>query len=566
MRISFATDKRASNLARQIRQLLGEAGEARSMSSCREAVAVATGHRNWNELLKEIGTREASKFDEDMEDADALVRMSTFAGSLGKALNILPALARHVTDQLRPFASPAVREITDHHIALMAANITARGYKVSDLSNDGFAGFKLAIPARTVHSDIIGRDFHFGERGLAFHVARDGSTAGSRKGSLDGYAGDDEFTQIIEMAGLEKITTGSRVSPEMSIDPVIHAALRHLDRRALLLLRHSHTANQRAYRDAVALPEDSAIYRECHRYPVLARHFGDLSFRTKGSYLEGAGDRSSVIFSNDPVTAFAKWIESRSNELWPELKLTTEGVRATVEHYLSIPMKGVACVDPNAAAFLCHVPRDLWPKTSAQLGACVDFVDRHKHLTRPISMGGMGVLPATFGSEFARRANGDWAAMKRMSTISYMAFHQYIGSVLTAAAAREAGYEAFSGEFEAGRRGEISHSLSLALLSEVKLTFFEVLDFHARSDAAVKDRVSRFVDGPEIDDDETIADEMDEIGRYFEFGLIDRRHLGSSMIEIMNAHGFDVHAIVDIDIDDYGDDEADDDEATLSPA
>lgn len=556
MRNVFASDKRASNLARHLRHLLADGGHERSMNACREAVATSTGYRNWNELLKISGKQSVSPFDEDVDDSEAMARMTAFSLRLAKALDLPSQAAAEVTSRLRPFAAPGIRSITDDHIALMSANITALGYPVRDLSSDGYAAFELTIPERTVQSD--GRDILLDARTLEIHVRLDGAAVynDERRSSFYDGAGYDSFSKMLEYARLQDLTQRSRRTSALEIDPIVHQTFKCLDKKALLIMRLGHTVNRRAYRDAFALPSDSPILREAVKYPVIARQFGELSLAMEGDYFQRAGEDADRIFSDDPVGSFTTWIEDRSKELWPNLPLDPRRVRAAVEHYLSVPMKD-AGVDPDAATFLCHVPSKLWPKTSGQLDACVDFVDRHKHIVRPISKGGMGALPTTFGEEFERRANGDWEEMARKSTVSYMAFHRDVGSDLIAGAAREAGYEAFAAQFEQGRRGDISEQVALTLLSEIEIPFFDVIDFHARYDAAIKERIGLILNNRS--DYEIAASEDADFERNFEFGLIHSRHRGRSKTEILSSLGFDVHAIVDIDVDDWGDEQEEED-------
>src|SRR5689334_17978922 len=55
MRVKFRTYRQPKNVARSIRRYLRAQGRETSLSWCLELCARMFGHRNWNELLADVG-------------------------------------------------------------------------------------------------------------------------------------------------------------------------------------------------------------------------------------------------------------------------------------------------------------------------------------------------------------------------------------------------------------------------------------------------------------------------------------------------------------------------------
>nr|WP_250808439.1 hypothetical protein [Neorhizobium tomejilense] len=544
MRLQFTSEKRPVNLSKRLRSFLESVGVMRSMSSCREAIAVAAGYRNWNELLKVVRTTFSPSV--DGEGSSTPGSETAFANKLATHLDIPAAVALGAVASIRPYEARRLSEISDDHISLLAANICATGFPITDISDADYAGFMMVKPARTVYSEQMRRNVDISKFTYRLYVSSDGSTISDKnpRNLRRTLHGDDDFTRIMSLAGLANLPiTPPSVNRDAPGFDIVYKTLRRLDRKVLILMKCAGSFDCWAYMDAFSLPKASPLFDLSVRYPALAAQF------TCGSRWDGVTIKSgeaparrddvSRALSSDPVSAFADSVDHRQKHLWPSISVSPERVRRVAEWYLSIHPGDEYAVEPNAAAFMCHLPDEFAPRTTQEMKNLVHFVDRHLHVFEP---DGMCVLPTSFASGFVSRVNADWSRVRELSEVSYIAPHPAIGSVVLGVAARESGYDMTAADFEDinGSDNEVRYDVGHLLAKDAGLSFFQVAD----GLKSIEDDKEPIEKRMEMANRDFAIEEDREYELYRTLGFIHPKHAHRSASEILNFIGYDIHDVI----------------------
>lgn len=543
MRLRFTSEKRPTNLAKRLRAFLEAEGLPASMSASREALACASGYRNWNELLNVIkGSSQAAEAIDGPAPSDCDMY---FAQRLARKLDIPEAKAREAVDAIRPFEARRVGHLTNDHISLLASNICSSGFTIEDLSDAVFSGFSMVRTDPEGDSDFASSKDNLASGRLCLFVSRDGRIVSDvnpppRKRSC---YGPDDFTEIMGIAGLVDLPV---TPPSSACDlpgfAVVQRTLECLDRQALLLMKCAGSFDQWAYMDALQIPDTAPLLTLMVDYPALATQFADISrfddLTGEKPPMPKTAFRSGAL-SDDPIGAFAEAVYQKSKSLWPTITVSPERLRTVTERYLSINPRDEYPVEETTPAFMCHLPDAIAPTTARDMRCLADFVDRHLHV---FGAEGMCVMPTTFAAAFRSREGVDWSRVGRLSTVRHFPFHQTIGAVTLGVAGREIGYEVSAASFEdaSGLGDELLYKIGHLLSKEASLDFVDVADGYRKMEADLWSAEGKM----EMDDSEFCIEEDREFRLYRSLGFIHAKHGHRTAAEVLSSHGYDIHEII----------------------
>jgi hypothetical protein len=525
MRIHFSTQKRVSNLARRFRRALERHQVTRSDDQLREAVAIASGYRNHNELLKKIATDgHDSPADEDMDPGEAHERARSFAEKLAVELDVDKRILFTICDEISPFSGASFApRISDEQIEWIAANLTRLATTTSPTAPDDsrkadWPGFELTI------------------RGTSYRLCV------SEEGEI--WQSDSETLAELLWAG--RIAHVDKQIDEIGPSNVhIHTVLKRLDRRALFALRGAHRYSEACYSFAKNIPDGSAWLRSLAASPRLGRALA-RKIDTKREYEVDLADP-------DPMRSVVDDVIDLSSKTWPTSDVTTDRAALITKRYMAVSTAADGYA-PIVPAFLMHLPDDVQPKTALDYEMVEDFLYRNSSIFEGYSL---GLKPASFGEEMRRAYGSDWSKVDQRSWRTTLSGTE-LGAAVAAQAAREAGYQAaVSGEFEEPeeeRCAELLFRLGCALIAERNLSYHDGVLLLKKVDAhiekSVDETMAKHEAGLTTSDEEDVA--QDE--SYYSFlaeNAFHSRHRGKRALDILEEHKIDIHEIVS-DAADYG--------------
>lgn len=526
MRIYFPSQKRVSNIARRIRLGLGADGIVRSDTQVREAVSVASGYRNHNELLRTIFTDgSASPADEDMPPDEAYERSRSFIERLSVALDVDQGRLSEIYEEISPFSGASFApRMTAGQVEQVAANLTRAATEISPL-----------VPDTSRKGDWLGFEVKLGRKSYRLGVSEPGEI----------WQGDEEtLAKLLWAGGIARVTerADGRAWPS---NVHVLAVLKRLDRKALFVLRGVELYKEPSYLFARAIPDGSAWLRSLAAYPRLGRALAGTIDRRREYEIDLADPA--------PMRNVVGEVLEVSREKWPNSIVTSERATLVTRRYMAVSTGSDGYV-PLVPAFLMHLPDDVQPKSASDYEKVEEFLFRSSSVFEAYSL---GLQPASFGEAMREAYGSDWGKVDNKPRHLAMT-GAYLGAAVVAKAAREAGYgTALSADFEQPeeeRCADMLFHLGSTLIAERNLNYrdgIELLDkMHARTDKRLDEHVAGEKAGlPTLDEDDVGEDDS-----YYAFlteNVLHSRHRGRRALDILGDHGIDVHEIV-ADAADYG--------------
>jgi hypothetical protein len=525
MRSYFSSQKRVSNVARLIRRELGSRGVDFSEVQLREVVSVASGFRNYNELLKSIDAGAApSPADEDVSPEEAYERAEFFVRKLASRLAIDYRTAREVYDAVKPFSgatfSPRLSEAKLREIsAKIAREASSITPTVPQEMPGDWLGVEIKFSRRSVPLTIqvsSDGDLNQSEHEALSSLLWAGGIAHERKSSVRPFDGDEHLLNVLS----------------------------RLDRKALFVLRAAKQYDDEVYAAAREVPDGSAWIRAVATYPRLGR---------KLAWALSAGKYDAVRFSDsDPMSTVVREVVELSQKKWPSAAVDLARAEAVTRRYMSLATEDDGYVS-LVPAFLMHMPDSIQPRTGAAFKKAEEFLFSRSKIFETYSL---AISPATFGSEMAALPAFDWKLDKKIDVpIDAMS----VAAAVIAQAAREVGYPtATAGQFEEPEDEGLAESmfqLGASLIAEKNLGYASGLRLAEAQKHQIRMRVDEWMQRhkaglpPETDEESAVEDAEDYV--FLAGTVLHERHSGRPAMDILVDHGMDIHEFV-ADASDYG--------------
>jgi hypothetical protein len=524
MRLFFPSAHRADNIAKLFKKHLKKLEIKRTDDAIREALAVACGYRNRNEMLDVLASNKIETLaDEDTPTAEVVTRSTNFIEKFAKALNLERQQALIAYEAVLPFSGRSfVPKITKAQVEWLAANLTRRATEIKPIGvlnaadPKAFAGFSLKL-----------------DDGHEYNLEVTGN------GDLKDRKSQD-LAALLEEAGFFKIP--ERINQQAVANLHILSTLSRLDAKALFVLRHARLFSSDSYRFARSIPDDAPIMRALHTYPRLSPHF------------RWQVETHAEIDLDDPAPAatFAAEVRRLSLKKWPSLPAPLERALEISKKYLAVKPGTEGCI-PLVAAFLLHMPDDTHPRTTVDYQKCEAFLFTHSNL---FEANGFAVSPVSFADAFKLHYNRNWERARNPGYIGSLITISLAASVI-AQAVRECGHaDACSSDFEEPEAEEFANAfyvLGVSLLQENKFSWTQAIDRLERLKQLLEAHYKKWelAVANKADLDQFYLEEDKVQYQHYAELLLHSKHHGKSAVDILAECGFDLHGYL-ADSKDFG--------------
>jgi len=515
MRINFASKKHAENVARRIKHMLSGSVHERPVSIINNGLARACGFRNWNELQDQLCSAPPSDVDQDMAVAQVEKRYAEFSHRLAVELGIPDEISIRMVDVMKPFAGhQKVPALTDEFTRNMAQRITDHFGGAEPINDGDVVGFRVLSPERLF--GLNGRSVipSGGKYELRISPAGEILDAGAR-----------DYEWLMKIGGLWD--RGVKRESDVLQSKAVLDVLSRLDRQILHLHRSAGSGTAFNYNEAARLDRSIPLFKMAQEMPGIAAMF-TLAYRDQ--YAKDQNwDRYDVLGA-DPFTAYCDSIMRVSKKAWPNLAVSEDRIRSVAKRFLSIPV-GDYAIDPNLPAFLCHVPDSMFPRSTKEADAAVNFVDMTGSFFRHVN--GLGMSPVKFVEEFIQKAEGSWAAADRLRN-HWIIPGQTIGCSILGAAAFENGHDIYPGEFEDDEDNvSLCELIGKNLVTASGVGFFTLLE--------VLNGFSEKVDITEPEDPGKVSRDYERLSKS---AIIPASQRGMTASKLLACYGFDIEEII----------------------
>lgn len=525
MRLFFPSAHRADNIAQLFKKHLKKLEIKRTDDAIREALAVACGYRNRNEMLNVLASNKvATPADEDTSAAEVASRSTHFIEKFAEALNLERQQAMIAYDAVRPFSGRSfLPKITKAQVEWLAANLTRRATEITPLgplkavAPRTFAGFSLTL-----------------DDGHEYKLEVAGNGDLKDRNSQD-------LAVLLEKAGFFKIP--ERIEHQSVANLHILSTLSRLDAKALFVLRHARLFSSDTYRFARSIPDSAPLMRALHTYPRLSPHFR-WQVETHGEI---------NLDDPTPLDTFAADVRQLSLKKWPSLPAPLERVRDISKNYLAVKPGTEGCI-PLVVAFLIHMPDDTHPTTTVDYQKCEAFLFTHSGL---FEANGFAVSHVSFADAFKSRYNKNWEIARKPGYSGSLTASSLAASVI-AQAARECGYaNAYAGDFEEPESEEFVNAfydLGKTLLQENKFSWTQAIERLERLEQLLEARHKNWelaIAGKADLDEFYLEEDKVQYQNYAQL-LLHPKHHGKSAVDILAERHFDLQGYI-ADSKDFGD-------------
>lgn len=485
------------------------------MTAVKEAIAIASGYRNLNEMLTLSDGNFPSPADEDMPIDVAEARSRSFIRKFADALGIGPIQATAAYRSIRPFSGRSLSpRISIAQIEWLAAKITRQATEIVPVrkgytSSEVYPGFTLKLDRQSY--------------GIA--VSENGDVS---------QDSEDTLARLLWKAGLSNAPRN--IAPERLQGANVHivSTLLRLDRKALFVLRCAHRFKERTYDFARTVPDGSPTMRALVEYPRLGQYIAQR-------YEEDA--ESVDLHDPSPVDTFAEEIRKLSLRKWPTFEVNVERSLEIARNYLRVRPGKDGCT-PLVPAFLCQIPNRTHPRSMKQYEQCEAYLFKHGNL---FDRDSLWLSPKSFGEDFEKYYGSDWDRVLRLP--DHRGFMpSTIAAVVIAQAARETGYlDAQTGEFEEPEDEDCLTTVEdfgVALVQEVAFGYKDSLARLDKLTAAVRESTYKYYANIRrlgvVSDQERDHAYYDLVVEHF----CHPRHRERRALDIVSEGGIDIHAFV----------------------